>query len=122
GECTWASQNRTGYTGIGEQFPQWCPLPSTDNSRLRQHILCRFESAEREIGQIRFGIAANEIKYAVSSGISSGGERRPGYWSLRRISCMHSAVRTLFTELGEVGQFTSRKHRLYDTCFEAVEP
>jgi len=72
GKGAGATQHHAGYDGFRGALPQGHTSPPVNHAGKGKHFFGFFEPAQGEIGQVGFGIAADEIKNAVPARIGAG--------------------------------------------------
>ena len=105
---------------VAEQFPDRRPAPEVD--RLGRHEGVGLDvTAQRDVGAIGLGVAAEEVEDAVAAGVDARGEGRPGHRRLRRGGRGDPARPAPITEEAEVRQVPGVEQRPDDRGFEPVQ-
>ena len=120
-KCARTTQNRAGNPCLGKRLPQRHSLTPVDHARLRQHIFGPLETSQGDIGHIVLRIAIDEVEDSMASGVGSGHKRRPGNWSLCRVSCFKAGVAAGCLNLREIGKFTAPQHRFHNAGLKPVQ-
>ena len=118
---TGTPQNGAGDASRREGLPQRHAASPVDYSWLGQHILRPLEPGQRNIRQVGFRIATDEVKDAVSARVSAGDKRRPGYRGLCGISRLQAGIATRGANSGEVWELSAFQHGFHNAGLEAVQ-